>query len=87
VDSNDRYGAGRSGSRLTPKGLKAALTQRPNPNQEADSGNPKPPPKPHALLAATPHLASAASSLTRASTHLAPSGVCSFFQNGAWVFR
>ena len=31
--------------------------------------------------------ADAASSLLRASTQRAPSGVCSFFQNGAWVFR
>ena len=31
--------------------------------------------------------ASACSSLTRASTQRAPSAVCSFFQNGAWVLR
>ncbi len=36
---------------------------------------------------AIPHLASAASSLTRASTQRAPSGVASFFQNGACVLR
>ena len=41
----------------------------------------------HALLAAMPQRASAASSATRASTQRAPAGVCSFFQNGAWVFR
>ncbi len=39
------------------------------------------------LRAVIPQRASAASSLTRASTQRAPSGVCSFFQNGAWVFR
>ena len=40
-----------------------------------------------ALAARMPQRASAASSLTRASTQRAPSGVCSFFQNGAWVLR
>src|SRR5450830_1826683 len=40
-----------------------------------------------ALRASMPQRASAASSLTRASTHCAPCGVCSFFQNGAWVLR
>ena len=34
-----------------------------------------------------PQRGSAASSATRASTQRAPSGVLSFFQNGAWVFR
>ncbi len=33
------------------------------------------------------HLAIASSSVTRASTQRAPEGVCSFFQNGALVFR
>jgi hypothetical protein len=33
------------------------------------------------------HLAFAVSSLVRASTQRAPFGVCSFFQNGASVFR
>mmetsp|Transcript_36584 Transcript_36584/g.84814 ORF Transcript_36584/g.84814 Transcript_36584/m.84814 type:complete len:144 (-) Transcript_36584:1018-1449(-) len=42
----------------------------------------------HAALApATPQRASASSSATRASTQCAPSGVYSFFQNGAWVFK
>ena len=40
-----------------------------------------------ALPLAMPQRASAASSLTRASTQRAPSGVTSFFQNGAWVLR
>ena len=40
-----------------------------------------------ALRASMPQRASAASSLTRASTQRAPSGVVSFFQNGACVFR
>jgi DNA-binding MarR family transcriptional regulator len=40
-----------------------------------------------ALPAVMPQRASAASSATRASTQRAPSGVCSFFQNGAWVLR
>ena len=40
-----------------------------------------------ALPAAMPQRSSAASSLTRASTQRAPCGVCSFFQNGACVFR
>ena len=31
--------------------------------------------------------AAATSSLARASTQRSPSGVSSFFQNGAWVFR
>lgn len=35
----------------------------------------------------SPQRASAASSLTRASTQRAPSGVTSFFQKGAWVLR
>ena len=34
-----------------------------------------------------PQRASAASSLSRASTQRAPPGVVSFFQNGAWVLR
>ena len=40
-----------------------------------------------ALAAVMPQRASAASSLTRASTQRAPWGVCSFFQKGAWVLR
>ena len=40
-----------------------------------------------ALPEAMPQRASAASSLTRASTQREPSGVLSFFQNGAWVLR
>jgi hypothetical protein len=40
-----------------------------------------------ALRASMPQRASAASSLTLASTHWAPCGVCSFFQKGAWVLR
>jgi len=39
------------------------------------------------LDAAMPQRASAASSLTRASTQRAPAGVTSFFQKGAWVLR
>ena len=39
------------------------------------------------LLASMPQRAKAWSSLTRASTQRAPSGVTSFFQNGAWVLR
>lgn len=31
--------------------------------------------------------AAACSSVPRCSTQRAPSGVCSFFQNGAWVLR
>ncbi len=41
----------------------------------------------HAFFDTIPHFANAASSLTRASTHCAPCAVCSFFQNGAWVFK
>ena len=37
--------------------------------------------------AGRPQRAAAASSLVRASTQCAPCGVCSFFQNGAWVLR
>ncbi len=40
-----------------------------------------------ALPARMPQRASAASSATRASNQCAPSGVGSFFQNGAWVLR
>jgi len=40
-----------------------------------------------ALPASMPQRASAASSATRASTQRSPSGVVSFFQNGACVFR
>lgn len=43
--------------------------------------------QPYALGAVMPQRASAASSLTRASTQRAPCGVSSFFQNGAWVLR
>ena len=39
------------------------------------------------VAASMPQRASAASSATRASTQRSPSGVLSFFQNGAWVFR
>jgi len=44
-------------------------------------------PEAQALRAWMPQRASAASSLSRASTQCAPDGVCSFFQNGAWVLR
>ncbi len=44
-------------------------------------------PRSQALVAVMPQRASAASSATRASTQRAPCGVCSFFQNGACVFR
>lgn len=40
-----------------------------------------------ALLDSIPQRASAASSVLRASTQRSPSGVVSFFQNGASVFR
>ena len=40
-----------------------------------------------ALRASMPQRASAMSSVLRASTQRAPSGVVSYFQKGAWVLR
>ena len=46
-----------------------------------------PAPNTQALLMLMPQRAMASSSVARASTQRAPSGVCSFFQKGAWVLR
>ena len=60
--------------------------KRPGP-RPVKSSAPAPAKIQEAFPALMPQRASAASSATRASTHCAPSGVYSFFQNGAWVFR
>lgn len=81
----------KSTSRARPPGGDTLLPGNRHPNAEKHSDPPLGAPRSTAaqptLRATIPQRASAASSLTRASTQRAPSGVCSFFQNGAWVFR